>query len=161
MNDGLVDLIRNETGAAQPVFPAGDITQFDAHIPAILKNMESVRSGEPDGTINRLFGAPWLAYQPAQIFHASILSEFALFLAERRLDFYDCIKISPWEYTWYACFALARWPNQIPGYSSPVLHFADEDSVALAKANGFTVDDFRKRFVAIQMAARHFDRVRY
>ncbi len=77
------------------------------------------------------------------------------------MDFYSCLKIAPWEYNWYACFALAKWPGAITCICSPVLHFATEADILDAKKMGFTADDFRRRFVAIQMAARHFEGTAY
>ncbi len=163
-NDVLIDYIRQDAGDVEPVTPAGDMKRFDEQIGAILDNIDAVSRQKPDERgklINQLFAAPKLAYQPAQLFHTSILEEFRSFLGKRGMDFYSCIKISPWEYNWYACFSLARWPNHIRGICSPVLHFADDKSVADAKELGFKVEDFQKHFVAIQMAARHFDRVHF
>jgi hypothetical protein len=142
----------------------GDLDGFDRRLSALDAVMDELLTRSPDQRgclINELFGVPKAAFQPSQLFHARMLQGFSDFLAERGMDFYSCIKLSPWEYNWYACFAVAKWQTEIMGACSPVLHFASEADVLAAKDLGLTESDFKKHFVAIQMAARHFDGRRF
>lgn len=41
--------------------------------------------------------------------------------------------------------------------TSPILHFASNEAVAHAKAGGMPPESIVKKFVAVQMATRHFE----
>jgi hypothetical protein len=163
-NDKLKNYLRDKETDSPSVHVAGDIEGFDARNAALTANMEEINKKgavQRGAIINHLFSLPNLAFQPAQLFHARILSAFSSFLNDRGMDFYSIIRLSPWEYNWYASFALANWPMKITGICSPVLHFASQKDVSDAKEMGFTIDDFKRRFIAVQMAARHFDGLQF
>jgi FkbM family methyltransferase len=100
---------------------------------------------------------PGEAYQPSQIFHSYILEMFEHFLQSQDLNFERIIKLSPWEYNWYACFASALGKENVYGIVSPVMHFATYPDVLSCRRMGFSVQDIGRHFYAIQMGARHFE----
>jgi hypothetical protein len=163
-NGNLINYLNNKGNSAPLIKISGDIDGFDARLAYPSANMKEILEKRPTQRgqiINALFAVPNMAFQPSQLFHSRILSEFSTFLGDRGMDFYSCINLSPWEYNWYACFALAKWPMKMTGICSPVIHFAKEEDVLDAKNAGFTVHDFKHRFIAVQMAARHFDGLQF
>ncbi len=103
----------------------------------------------------------WMFYQPGQIFSRQLLIELKTFLDGYGLTFGDCILISPWEYNWYGEYAAFAAHAQCDFRVSPFLHFQDEAGVAFGRAHGMSYEQLSKRFMFVQMAARHLADLRY
>lgn len=148
---------------------AGDLSAFVGALPEVRAAYkawedEKARTGhaaDREHFLRKLFAIPVLAVQPAQIFHTSILQAFEIFLKGFGMDFYDAIRLSPWEYNWYAYFALSNSGIDTLAIRSPVLHFARDTDIEHAKSIGINNSMIHKHFAAVQMAARHFDTVSF
>jgi len=112
--------------------------------------------------INKVFKVQaGTAFQPGQILHAALLAEMETFFAGLGISLADLIRLAPWEYNWYACWAASARPDEVEPSISPILHFASREAVDHARRQRITPAIIAKRFKIIQMAARHFDDRRF
>lgn len=107
--------------------------------------------------IRQLFETRTVATQPTQIFHDVVLKGLSALLEAHGMNFYDAIRLAPWEYNWYSYYALSDPALPTVGIRSPVMHFADDAAVDHARDLGITEATIARHFCAIQMASRHFD----
>ena len=107
--------------------------------------------------IRQLFETRTVATQPTQIFHDVVLKGLSALLETQGMNFYDAIRLAPWEYNWYSYYAMSDPALPTVGIRSPVMHFADDAAVDHARDLGLTEATIARHFCAIQMASRHFD----
>lgn len=78
-------------------------------------------------------------------------------MLERKLDYFDLIGFSPWEYIWIGEWLLSQ---GLPGATprEPLfLHFDSDADIQHARALGMRVEDFARDYVGLQLAANHQD----
>lgn len=163
INNSLIDLIKNGNDVPPLFEKEGSLANFDAMLKEVIFEHERLQAAgvqsksDREFYIRKIFSVKKLSVQPAQIFHSSILTVFSEFLKRYNLNFYDAIRLSPWEYNWYAYFSLSEPNLDIVGIRSPVLHFARDSDIEYAKKIGITKKDIECYFHVVQMAARHID----
>lgn len=142
----------------------GSLATFDARLKAAREEhaANQGRNGrEREIYIRQIFDSRQVATQPAQIFHAPLLRQMEAAFDANGMRWNDVINLAPWEYNWYGYFAMATPDFPVIGRTSPVVHFASEADVDFARAQGITTERLARRFCAIQMAARHFETIRF
>jgi Family of unknown function (DUF6492) len=103
----------------------------------------------------------WLFTQPGQFFSAGLLKRLCALFAVHGLTVGDAIRICPWEYNWYGEYAASHGFADVEFRVSPYLHFQDAASLAFAREQGITEQDIARRFLFVQMAARHLPELRF
>lgn len=106
-------------------------------------------------------GQPWLFSQPGQFFSSGLLQSLCALFQRHGLTAGDAIRICPWEYNWYGEYAASHGYAATEFRVSPYLHFQDAENLALARRVGITEQDIARRFLFIQMAARHLPDLRF
>ncbi len=154
---------------------SGDARRFDAEAMRVLRSgRRPDLMGHPAelqalcrGTdLAAVFGRPSLRYfcQPGPILHSAVLRD----IREQPIPSASTapgavaellIRLSPWEINWHSEYLFA---SGLPIVVQPSLVFAIAsqagcDAVAAA---GLTEADFSRRYLALAMAARHYDRRR-
>jgi hypothetical protein len=110
----------------------------------------------------KAFGAKqWVYYQPGQIFCRDVIVALMDYLKERNLTPVDLIRISPWENNWYGEFIASRYFAETEFRISPFVHFQEEADILFARRLGLTESELAKRFVFVNMAARHLKYKRF
>jgi hypothetical protein len=105
--------------------------------------------------------ARWLFSQPGQLFSAGLVSRLCALFAAHGLTVGDAIRICPWEYNWYGEYAASHGFQDVEFRVSPYLHFQEAADLAFAREQGITEQDIARKFLFIQMAARHLPDLRF
>lgn len=158
-NERLRTYIMSDEAMGGMPLGAGTRDGFSQRLLEIRQHLAQEPSMPPDRRgqfINKLFNCKNSATQPGQIFHADILIQLDTFLEQNSMNFYDAIDISPWEYNWYGHFCTTL-NEKVYGITSPIVHFASDAAIDDAKHHGITFEMLKKKFVSVQMAARHFE----
>ncbi|MBE7340232.1 hypothetical protein [Corynebacterium aurimucosum] len=103
-----------------------------------------------------IYNSP-LNWGPNPIFHSEILFSMAIDIKEVGMNWRDLIYLAPWEYEWYAYFAMQRFSGTVVPSVSSCIHFAKDSDVEFAKEEGVSTDTLARRFKSVAMASRHFD----
>jgi hypothetical protein len=104
----------------------------------------------------RAFGRrDWTYFQPGQAFSALLLSRLNQFFHGHGITATEAIRICPWEYNWYGEFAAAHYFEETEFRISPFLHFQNNNDVAYARSRSINSEILSRKFLLIQMAARH------
>lgn len=82
---------------------------------------------------------------------------FEEFIIERKLDYFDLIQFSPWEYNWTAEWLLAQGLPDAEPAEPLFLHFQLDSDIRDARSRGFRVEDFAKKYLGLTLAANHQD----
>lgn len=142
----------------------GSLNHFEDRIASALsehKSNQHLSGRDREKYIRYVFDSGKCAVQPSQIFHAAILKSMERRLAAIGVSWNRLINLAPWEYNWYAHYALASPEFEIVGKASPVVHFASEQDVMYAKDHGVSVELLQEHFCAVAMASRHFERTEF
>lgn len=161
-NDDLLRMILGDHVQPRSSIKNGTLHYFASELIRIRgEEASNMHPDERGAFIPRLFRSSNVATQPGQIFHREILIRLENFLSSHGMNFYDAINLAPWEYNWYGYFAGCIDEAEVIGVSSPIVHFASDEAISDARKKGVTFEALRQRFVAIQMAARHFDTLEF
>lgn len=164
-NAALIELLLSDRAEEEPtVVQNGSVTHFLDRFRAAQRTIDLTPTMPPwerGPFIPQVFGAVATATQPGQMLHSAILTNLHEFLTANGCTVTDLILLAPWEYNWYAYFAAASPAHRVRGARSPILHFASQEDVDHALSLGIRESHVARRFVAVQMAARHFDALRY
>jgi hypothetical protein len=110
----------------------------------------------------KAFGAKhWVYYQPGQIFCRDVILALMDYIKDHNLTPADLIRISPWENNWYGEFIASHYFAETEFRISPFVHFQEEADIHFARRLGLTERELAKRFVFINMAARHLKHKRF
>lgn len=157
----LLSYLLDESFDVPPPPKQGKLDGFTERLAVFFEWLSASGDTNPIGRsawINNLFEVPAnTCLQPGQFFHAALLDEFERFFLKHGITLSDLIRLIPWEFNWYGCWATAAAEGVVSRSISPIVHFASDADVAAAKSAGITEEHLRKRFKVVQMAARHFD----
>jgi Family of unknown function (DUF6492) len=110
----------------------------------------------------KVFGRDrWLYCQPGQIFSSGLLKRLCQYFEEHGLTAGDAILICPWEYNWYGEYAATHGFADTEFRVSPFVHFQQKENLKFSRREKITVEQFRKRFCYVQMAAGHLSELQY
>ena len=120
----------------------------------------SMNSNQRYAWVNQIFQIEnEIKFQPSQFFHNEILTEMQNFFDNIGVTLTSLIKLSPWEYSWYSCFAFSLFTGDIRPENPPAIHFPTQNDYKMANDRGIDMSVISKRFSIVQMNGREHDKV--
>lgn len=160
-NGALKKLLLECVDTPDMISPIGDTRDFSEKLATAILEKKEKRNHDMGSYIRSIFSAPVVATQPSQIFHSHILKSMVDRFNAEGVSLSQLIALSPWEFNWYAYYAMACPEFSTAGIRSRVVHFASDESIAYAKSLGIDEEILKRHFCAVQMAARHIETTRF